>query len=410
MSAKPNFRALIAPVVLLSVALPCAAEADQTTSRWETALADTKPIFNARLRYEGVEQEGLPEDASALTYRFRAGFETGKIFDTALLVEFDHIDDLIDDFNSTINGKTGYPVVADPNATELNRFQLTNTSLPDTIITLGRQRIGLDDARFVGNVGWRQNEQTFDGARVQNSSLGELKVDFTYIAQINRIFGDDSAVGRWDGDSYLLNLSHPTPIGTLTGFAYQIDVDNAGGVFSSQTVGARLAGKQAIGTGKLGYTVSYATQSDYGSSSLDYSADYYLVEGTYSVEAVTLGAGIEVLGGDNARGFQTPLATLHKFQGWADKFLTTPTTGVEDIYAKAAYQVGDVGPFSGVALTAVYHDFSADVGGADYGSELDLAASAKWDKIGITLKYADYSADDFATNTSKFWIQFDFAL
>ncbi|HBJ39594.1 MAG TPA: hypothetical protein DDZ20_02115, partial [Hyphomonas sp.] len=98
MSAKPNFRALIAPVVLLSVALPCAAEADQTTSRWETALADTKPIFNARLRYEGVEQEGLPEDASALTYRFRAGFETGKIFDTALLVEFDHIDDLIDDF------------------------------------------------------------------------------------------------------------------------------------------------------------------------------------------------------------------------------------------------------------------------------------------------------------------------
>ncbi|HBJ39597.1 MAG TPA: hypothetical protein DDZ20_02130, partial [Hyphomonas sp.] len=97
-------------------------------------------------------------------------------------------------------------------------------------------------------------------------------------------------------------------------------------------------------------------------------------------------------------------------QGWADKFLTTPTTGVEDIYAKAAYQVGDVGPFSGVALTAVYHDFSADVGGADYGSELDLAASAKWDKIGITLKYADYSADDFATNTSKFWIQFDFAL
>ncbi|HBJ39596.1 MAG TPA: hypothetical protein DDZ20_02125, partial [Hyphomonas sp.] len=129
----------------------------------------------------------------------------------------------------------------------------------------------------------------------------------------------DSAVGRWDGDSYLLNLSHPTPIGTLTGFAYQIDVDNAGGVFSSQTVGARLAGKQAIGTGKLGYTVSYATQSDYGSSSLDYSADYYLVEGTYSVEAVTLGAGIEVLGGDDARGFQTPLATLHKFQGWADK-------------------------------------------------------------------------------------------
>jgi hypothetical protein len=410
MSARNTLRAFVAPAALLFVALPCAAETNTSNSAWETALSETKPIFNARLRYEGVEQEGLPEDASALTYRFRVGFETGKIFDTNLLVEFDHVDDLIDDFNSTINSKTGYPVVADPNATELNRFQLTNTSLPDTTVTLGRQRIGLDDARFVGNVGWRQNEQTFDGARVQNSSLGQLKVDVTYIAQVNRVFGDDSPVGRWEGDSYLLNLSHPTPVGTLTGFAYQIDVDNAAGIFSSQTVGARLSGTKAIGDGDLGYTLSYAAQSDYASSSLDYSADYYLVEGTYSAGALTVGAGIEVLGGDDARGFQTPLATLHKFQGWADKFLTTPTTGVEDIYAKAAYKVGDVGPFSGVSLAAVYHDFSADVGGANYGSELDLAASAQWDKIGITLKYADYSADDFATDTSKLWIQFDFAL
>ena len=155
---------------------------------------------------------------------------------------------------------------------------------------------------------------------------------------------------------------------------------------------------------------SVATQSDYGSSNLDYTADYYLVEGTYTVDAFTGGIGIEVLGGDDQRGFQTPLATLHKFQGFADKFLTTPNTGVEDIYAKASFKVGDVGPLSGLNLSAVYHDFTADVGGADYGSELDLAASAKWDSVRITLKFADYSADDFATDTSKFWIQFDFAL
>ena len=410
MSATKYLRAGLVPVALLSASVLNVAQAEETTSAWETALAETKPIFNARLRYEGVDQDGLAEEASALTYRLRAGLETGKFLDTKFLVEFDHIDDLVDDFNSTINGKTMYPVVADPNATELNRIQLTNTSLPDTTITLGRQRIGLDDARFVGNVGWRQNEQTFDGLRVQNSSFGDLKIDLTYITQINRIFGDDSPIGRWEGDTYLVNVSHPTPIGKLTGFAYNVGVDNAGGVFSSQTLGARLAGKQPVGPGELGYALSYASQSDYGSSNLDYTADYYLVEGTYTVDSFTGGLGIEVLGGDDQRGFQTPLATLHKFQGFADKFLTTPTTGVEDIYAKASFKVGDVGPLSGLNLSAVYHDFTADVGGADYGSEIDLAASAKWDSVRITLKFADYSADDFATDTSKFWIQFDFAL
>lgn len=410
MSTNDYFRAAVLPVAFLSASILNIAHADETASSWDTALADIKPIFDTRLRYEAVDQDGLAEEASALTYRFRAGLETGAFHDTKFLIEFDHIDDLIDDFNSTINGKTAYPVVPDPNATELNRLQLTNTSIPDTTITLGRQRIGLDDARFVGNVGWRQNEQTFDGLRVQNSSLGQLKIDLSYIAQINRIFGDDSAIGRWEGDTYLLNVSHPTPIGTLTGFAYDIDVDNAGGVFSSQTIGARLSGKQSVGAGTLAYTVSYATQSDSGSSPLDYSADYSLVEGQYAINALTAGLGWEVLGGDDERGFQTPLATLHKFQGWADKFLTTPTTGVEDIYAKLGYKVGDVGPFDALNLTAVYHDFSADVGGADYGSEINLAASAKWKSIGITLKYADYSADDFATDTSKLWIQFDFAI
>ena len=66
------------------------------------------------------------------------------------------------DYNSTTNGKTTYPAVADPETYEINRLQLTNTRIPMTTVTLGRQRIVLDDQRFVGNVGWRQNEQTFD--------------------------------------------------------------------------------------------------------------------------------------------------------------------------------------------------------------------------------------------------------
>ncbi len=387
---------------------PANAEEVETASPLAQAVSETTPIFNFRLRYEGVEQDGFANEADALTYRIRAGFETGALNNTKLLVEFDHIDDLVDDYNSTINGKGAYPVVADPQTTELNRFQLTNTSLPDTTVTLGRQRIILDDSRFVGNVGWRQNEQTFDALRVTNTGFGDLKIDAAYVNQANRIFGDDSPAGRWTGDSYLFNVSHPTPIGSLTGFAYLIDADEAGAA-SSQTFGARLKGGTPVGPGKLKYTFSLAQQSDYGSSNLDYEADYYLIDAAYVVDKIKFGGGYEVLGGDDARGFQTPFATLHKFQGFADKFLVTPATGIEDLYVSAGYTPGDLGPFAKVKFGITYHDFSAESSSGDYGSEVDFVAGAKWNVLAFTLKYADYSADGFSTDTQKLWFQVDYA-
>ena len=383
---------------------------DAAPGSLEAALASTKPILNTRLRLETADQDGFSETATALTYRIRAGLETGAFLDTKFLVEFEHIGDLVDDYNSTINGKTAYPVIPDPEVTELNRLQLTNTSLPDTTTTIGRQVLAIDDHRFIGHVGWRQNQQTFDSIRFQNASFGSLAVDAGYITQVNRIFGDDSPMGRWDGDSYFFNASHPTPIGKVTGFAYMIDVDQAGGVFSSQTFGARLAGAEDLSGGSLAYALSYAKQSDYGSSNLDYSTDYYLAEVAYNSGTWMIGAGYEMLGGDSQQGFQTPLATLHKFQGWADKFLVTPVAGVEDLYAKAGYKLGDIGELTGVNFMAVYHDFSADTISSNYGSEIDLQASATWKNLGLTLKFADYQANDFSTDTQKFWFEVSWGL
>ncbi len=401
--------AMSSAIAFIGFSAPSIADEAQTKSEIQTAIDGSKVLFGARLAYTSIDQDGFAETADALTYRLRVGLQTGEAYDTSFLVDFDHIEDIVDDFNSTINGKTAFPVEPDPNVTELNRFQFTNKSIKDTTATVGRQRIILDDSRFVGNVGWRQNEQTYDAVRVQNGSLGDLSVDVTYLNRVNRIFGDDSPVGEWDGDTYLVNASYPTPIGKLTGFAYLLDFNNAGGIFSSDTFGARLAGGKELGEGKLTYALSYATQQDGGSSNLDYSTDYYLAEGTFAQNGFTGGLGIEVLGGDDERGFQTHLATLHKFQGWADKFLTTPNDGVEDIYAKVGYAPGNVGPFAGVKLLAVYHDFSSDVGSTDYGTELDLLVGAKWKKLGLTLKYADYSADDFATDTQKLWLRVDYA-
>ena len=118
--------------------------------------------IDVRLRSESVEQDSILEDASALTSRTRVGYETKNYRGLQFLIEAENISAVRDDYNSTTNGNMQYSVVADPEGTEFNRIYLSYTDIPETSVALGRQKIILDNARFLGNVGWRQNEQTFD--------------------------------------------------------------------------------------------------------------------------------------------------------------------------------------------------------------------------------------------------------
>jgi hypothetical protein len=178
MSSKCNSSILKAAC---AVTLGCATFASYA-SPISGAIGETKPIIDIRARAEYVDQKGLVDDANAGTIRARLGFETGKAWSTALLAEGTFLTPWVDDYrnDTSVALNTTRPVVADPENYALNRLQLANTSLPDTTITLGRQRINLDDQRFVGNVGWRMNEQTYDALRVVNKSVKSLTFDVTY--------------------------------------------------------------------------------------------------------------------------------------------------------------------------------------------------------------------------------------
>jgi hypothetical protein len=379
------------------------------------AIGETRPLVDVRLRHESVDQAPFAEDARSVTLRARLGFETGKAWSTALLVEGEGVLPLRSHYNSTTNGKTQYPVVADPESYEINRLQLTSTAIRDTTLTLGRQRLVLDDHRFVGNVGWRQNEQTYDGLRVVNKSVPNLTMDVTYVNQINRVFGKDGRPGandgRFHGDNVLANVAWQTPYGKLTGFAYLVDFDEAPRD-STQTLGLRFAGERPLSKIKLGYLFSYAHQGDQRNNPLDFSADYYLGELTGTWRQYSLGAGYEVLSGDGVKGFTTPLATLHRFQGWADKFLTTPVNGIEDTYVTAGYLTKGVGLLDTLGFTAAWHDFKSDRLAIDYGTELDLQLQARIRRVMATLKYAAYEAGATTPlavrDTNKLWVQLDF--
>jgi hypothetical protein len=377
-----------------------------------------KPLIEARLRYENVDQAGLPNDAEATTIRIRSGVQASS-GPLSAIVEMQGTLALTGDYYDGLHGAATRPLIADPQNIALYRAQLQYRTKA-LALTVGRQRIALDDERFVGAVPFRQNGQTFDAARVEWTGVKGLKADLTYAWRVNTVWGIDGVGARprsIGGDNVLGNLSYASPIGTITGFAYLVDQDEAavqGFRLSSQTYGARLAGARALAKAvKLTYQLSYATQSDYDRNPNRYRADYYLIDAGIELHALKLGAGYEVLGADKGvalAAFQTPIATGFKFEGWADKFLTTPPDGVRDLYGNLGYGWKQAGPFKALMVQAVYHRFASDRHSRLYGDEIDLLASAKLGKTGLSARYADYQADGFATDTRKFWLQLDWSL
>jgi Alginate export len=411
-------RGRVTPLALAMVSVLAAAQVRaEGSSPVSGAIGATKPLVDLRLRTENVDQDGLADDAHATTLRARLGFETGKAWNTALLVEGEGILPIQDDYRTdpTIPRKTTYPVVADAESYEVNRFQITNTSLPGTTITLGRQRIALDDQRFVGPVGWRQNEQTFDALRVVNKSVANLVIDATYFDQVNRVFGERSPQGDYEGDSGLFNVGYQTKPGKITAFAYLLDFEDIAGVpaavrDSARTFGARFAGEHPAGQVKLAYALSYAQQSEWADNPLTFDLDYRFAEGSVTWKQFTVGAGLEILEGDGVKGFTTPLATLHKFQGWDDKFLATPPNGLEDRYATLGATFKGIASLDTLSVVAAYHDYEAEHVNADYGSEIDVSLAAKYQRVTIMLKFADYTQGVLpaARDTQKVWGQVEF--
>ncbi|MDO9222092.1 MAG: hypothetical protein Q7U20_00085 [Caulobacter sp.] len=386
--------------LLVAAAAPGLAYAAEGQGDW---------IVDARLRYEFVDQAGFANDAGALTLRTRLAYETPSWNGFKALVEAENVTALSDRYNSTTNGQVTYPTVLDPEATELNRAQIS-WSGPKADVVVGRQRIVLGNARFVGNVGFRQNEQTFDAVKASFKVGPAATVTWIYIDRVRRILGDDSPQGEWNSDSHAIQLETKIPAGQLTAYGYLLDFDTAP-LQSSATWGARLSGARPLAAGpSVTWDVEYARQTGHGANPADFDLDYLALAAGLKKDSRYVTLGLERLDGNGARGFGTPLATLHAFQGWADVFLTTPAAGVRDVNLRAGTTV----PLGGrkLRLAVAAHDFSDADGGLDYGSEIDASASLPLTpKLSFEVKAARFSTDTpaFADRT-KVWITLELKL
>ena len=316
-------------------------------------------------------------------------------------------------YNSTNNGNTKYDVIVDPQFAMLSEASV-DYSLGKTALHAGRSQVNLDNQRFIGTVGWRQNERSYDTLYVANNDVKNLNVMAAYVYGFQGVKANPTA----ETSSVLLHAKYKV-VDALTITAYDYMLGSI-----SDTYGLALTGKFNAGA-KFNYRAEYAMQSDptmeYKVKDVKADADYYNLDFGANISGVLAGLNYEVLSGADSDGkttFTPTLGTNHKFNGWADMFFVAnkPAGGLKDANIRLGYKAKGFGK-----LLAVYHDFKADKNMAaatgttdDLGTEIDAVYVNKIPGVnGLTglVKFASYSkgkATGYTNDKQVGWVQLDY--
>jgi len=374
------------------------------------SLTRGKIVFNNRLRSELAQSKQL-SDALAITNRLQLGYATRPWYGVSGFADFVDVRPIGPDrYNAAgLNNRPNHVLIADPRLTVLNQLygKFSEDSF-DLLVRIGRQRIVHGNARFIGNVGWRQNEQTYDAATV-NTSFGieNLKLQYSYVWQVNRVIGPDHPFGIYSSDFHLTHLSYTNliPRSTLTAFFYYLDFEDFPAL-SAQTVGFRMNGSIGLTDYiSVNYAGSYSIQESLNVNPLDYSNNYYLVNLSAELHNFgEAGAALETFTGDQTAAFETPLATLHAFQGWTDTFLTMPIGGLRDFNIYASSRLSEMH-----TLLVRHHWFQREDTGERIGTEINASISMRVNKnLSFLVKYAEFFGEETLRDTRKFWLQMEF--
>ena len=384
-------------------------------------LDDVKLDAEIRPRYEMVDDgNSATENANAITARTKLKV-TGKLLDVDGLnasVGIISVNNFGSHEYNALDGKVytdgtkPYAVVVDPQKAMISNAEVTYKT-GDTLLHAGRGQVNLDNQRFIGTVGWRQLERSYDTVFVANNSVKNLSVLAAWVYGYQGVKAGDTV----DTNSVLLHAAYKVnDMLTVTAYDYML-------ASIHDTYGVALTGNIKLDAAKLNYRAEYAMQSDatmeIHNKEAKADASYFNLDLGANISGILAGANYEYLSGtDNATdtAFSTPLATGHKFNGWADKFLATPTGGLIDANIRLGYKAKGLGK-----VLAVYHNFTADKDMAtatgtsdDLGSELDLLYANKVPGVkGLSalIKYADYSGGTitgYTNDVQKFWAQLDY--
>ena len=184
-SALPFAITLACSVTAISVPLYAS-----INEQFSSAIKQSEVSAQFRYRLENADQDNALKTATASTLRSRLTLQSGSWFHTKALIELDNVSSIGGErYNSGVNANSHYSAITDPTGTDINQAALLFTPYKNSQFTLGRQRINLQNQRFIGSVGWRQNEQTFDGVRLTQQLGKQWLIDLSSLHNANRIFG-----------------------------------------------------------------------------------------------------------------------------------------------------------------------------------------------------------------------------
>ncbi len=410
------------------------------------AIKGGKNLTSFRLRYETVSQDGLQpnntigtalnptrfedvKDAEALTLRSLIGWQTAPYHNFSFAAQLIDVSKLMDNFNDSTNDtlvnaasnqvrNIEYAKVVDPSYTGLNQLYIDWTGIKNTRARLGRQQVNLDNVRFIGDIGFRQVMQVFDGVSVLNKSLPDTEIFAAHFEKVTQITTEQR-----DGNLEIANIKYRiSPTESLVGYGYLSNIDQLGygnawfgagalnnaGVpninadQSNKIFGLRLDGTHPFNPNfRAHYTAEYAKQTDYADGDKRIDAHYYKIGGGLGFDNFNFRVDQELLSSnDNEYAFQTPYGTNHLFQGWVDKFLATPRSGIKDTFVTATYKWDDFLFFADYHLINSDEDFNTVGGGATtngdkYGKEWNVAATWNIDKNWMTkVEYGKFTEED----------------
>ncbi|MYD44166.1 MAG: hypothetical protein F4W90_09795 [Gammaproteobacteria bacterium] len=390
----------------------------------ETEVCDDERFdASVRIRYANID-DNVNQNANALTASVHITLRTPDLNGFSATLTTEHVNDFgIDSYNDGgTNGQVQYAAEVDPSGTELDEgfIQYANE---DWRVRWGRQYIdfGTGPQRFISSVRWRQNYQTFDALTVDSQVNDKLHVEGAIFEKVYRVIGRDHpnrAAREWDMDGFGIHSTYAiTPKVNLEGYALNLDfVDND--LLSARTLGLKLDGDCGFVNGSC--VIDLATQSPLSDSVADYNVQYLhtTIEIPFANFAKQNTSGsvafrATLLEGDGENSFKTPLAALHAFAGWSDRFLVnTPTVGLTDIQLRLAEKL------LGWDVQANLHHLRAsrETEERKFGNEIDLLASRTLGKYKWLFKLAHFQGNEdwrphsYGTNVTKAWVSVEFAL
>jgi hypothetical protein len=369
-------------------------------------LAQGQFSFEVRPRYNRIDESDKPLLTEGWTLRLIAGWRSGPWHGWRVTLEGIHTGHVgAKRFNDDPArfATSAYPLLPDPRTTDFNQAHVEYAGLPDTRVRAGRQRVRLDNQRWVSDNDFRQIPQLFEGVSVVNTSLPHTRLYAARFERVRTTSGIDNPL-----ELTLLNAAfNPAPGHGVAAYAYFHDQPQNGAFTgfannSYRVAGARAEGAFASGAIEVPYVIELARQDAYAGGDARIDARYWRAGTGVTWRGLAVRYDEELKGSNDGRyGVQMPLTDFYAFNGWTLHFFNTPRQGLRDRWVTVRY------PFRELVLYAEAHRFRSDHGRLDFGRETDTGISWSFmEGAVVRLQHARYDpgGGGIGAHVRKTWL------